>query len=319
MTVFLALLAVLVPASVALVGYWMKQQSESRLRHDQDREDQRLLQQQKDEAARLKLEAAMRAAELFRPTDDSLPNSATTASGLLALTELDRADLAVALLVDLWSVESQVPRSIGDLRAGDGQRDPDRDSSSGQVSTETAIIVISEALGARNNPGAQLVAAELLCRNATRLDPCQSLNWPSVIEGGWIPGLTPRAKLLIMEGLIRMTLSAPPSENALRSLVVRLYGVWDGDPKNPRVRGCVGTLMDSVLPAVERLEYSDFIQGPKIVTREQLEEAARSKSSNPDGFLERVVERYSALLADWSRRCVVTEYAPMSLATAAAS
>jgi hypothetical protein len=317
MTVFLALLAVLVPATVALVGYWLKQQSERRIDLEHQRESKRLEQQQSDEAARLKLEAAMRAAELFRPTDDHLTSSATTASGLLALTELDRADLAVALLVDLWSVESSVARPTGGFLGEDARSDQDRDDSDGQVSTETAIIVISEALRATKNPSAQLVAAELLCRNATRLDPCQSLNWPSVIEGGWIPGLAARAKLLIMEGLLKMTLNAPPTENALRSLVVRLYGVWDGDPQNPRVRGCVGTLVDSVLPAVERLEYTDFIQGPRTVTRRQLQVAARSKSTNPDGFLESVVECYSVRLSSWSRRCLVPEQGPRRLSAAA--
>jgi hypothetical protein len=317
MTIFLALLAVLVPASVALVGYWMKQQSERRLEQEHERESKRLRQQQSDEAARLKLEAAMRAAELFRPTDDRQTNSATTASGLLALTELDRADLAVALLVDLWSVESCGPHRTGDLEDDEDQFDPDRHDSGGQVSTETAIIVISEALRAAKNPSAQLVAAELLCRNATRLNPCQSLNWPSVIEGGWIPGLATRAKLLIMEGLLKMTLHARPTENALRSLVVRLYGVWDGDPQNTRVQGCVGTLIDSVLPAVQRLGYTDFIQGPRTVTQRQLEVAACSKSSNPDGFLESVVECYSVRLASWSRRCVVPEHGHLRLSAAA--
>jgi hypothetical protein len=317
MTVVLALLAILVPASVALVGYWMKQQSDKRLDQEHDRESKRLDQQQADETARLKLEAAMRAAELFRPTDDHLTNSATTASGLLALTELDRADLAVALLVDLWSVESCAEHPIGGVQGVEDQLDPERHDADGQVSTETAIIVISEALRATKNPSAQLVAAELLCRNATRLDPCQSLNWPSAIEGAWVPGLATRAKLLIMEGLLKMTLHAPPTENALRSLVVRLYGVWDGDPQNPRVRGCVGTLVDAVLPSVERLGYTDFIQGPRTVTRRQLEVAARSKSSNPDGFLESVVECYSHRLSNWSRRCVVPEYGPRRLSAQA--
>jgi hypothetical protein len=86
------------------------------------------------------------------------------AAGLLALTRLDHADLAVALLVDLWSER-------------EGPEDPDR------VSTETAILVIDAALRS-TSANAQLVAAELLCRNAKWLQPGQSLHWPSSLEGG---------------------------------------------------------------------------------------------------------------------------------------
>ncbi|MDT9700868.1 hypothetical protein [Streptomyces sp. P17] len=65
----------------------------------------------------------------------------------------------MALLVDLWS-------------------DDDED----KISDETAILVIDAALRSTSS-SAQLVAAELLCRNAERLDACQSLHWPSSGEG----------------------------------------------------------------------------------------------------------------------------------------
>jgi len=42
MTVVLALLAVFVPASVALVGYWFRQQSEKRLEQEQKQSKDRL-------------------------------------------------------------------------------------------------------------------------------------------------------------------------------------------------------------------------------------------------------------------------------------
>src|ERR1022692_3996438 len=92
MTVALAALAVLVPASVTLVGYWIKQQSERRLalRHDQDNYQSRI-------------DLALRATDLFGSSGDVPANSAKSAAGLLALAHLDFVDLALALLVDLWS------------------------------------------------------------------------------------------------------------------------------------------------------------------------------------------------------------------------
>jgi hypothetical protein len=67
---------------------------------------------------------------------------------LLALTKLDNVDLAVALLVDFWlpGVEEM-------------------------ISDEAAILVVDAALRS-GRPNAQLVAAEVLCRNAANLDPC---------------------------------------------------------------------------------------------------------------------------------------------------
>jgi hypothetical protein len=333
MTIAVALLAILVPASVALVGYWVKRQSEDRLsqEHDRDverlaqereRDERRLAQEHGEEQARLRLDAAMRAADLFGAVGDSPSNPASSASGLLALTQLGQADLAVALLVDLWSIEARrLPTSNGlplampvpvglrsSAREGDGPA---------AVSTETAVLVINAALEAEDSPNAQLVAAELLCRNATRLDPCQSLHWPAAIDGRWIPGLAAKAKLLVIEGLIDMTSHSSATENALRSLVVRLYGVWAGDPDNERVRGCVGTLIASLLPAVQQLTYTEFMQARETVTLEQLRVAAASAYANPDGFLERMVEKKCAVLRDWSLMCNSCDVRPGSLATAA--
>ena len=62
----------------------------------------RLAQEHQDEHARLRLDAAMRAGELIS-AKHAPASPAAIASGLLALTRLDHADLAVALLVDLWS------------------------------------------------------------------------------------------------------------------------------------------------------------------------------------------------------------------------
>jgi F0F1-type ATP synthase membrane subunit b/b' len=87
MTVFLALLAVLVPASVTLIGYWFKQQAERRLSEEQEQSEKRLAQEQKQsekrlaqerkqENDRLRLDAAIRAADLFaRPSNDGVASA----------------------------------------------------------------------------------------------------------------------------------------------------------------------------------------------------------------------------------------------------
>jgi hypothetical protein len=129
LTVILTYVGVLVTASVSLIGMSLSRQTERRLQ----------------------LEAAMRAGELFSPTGSTPAVPAAMASGLLALTKLGHAELAVALLVDL------------------GTEDNDK------VSNETAILVIDAALRSESR-NAKLVAAELLCRNAERLNPSQSLD-----------------------------------------------------------------------------------------------------------------------------------------------
>jgi hypothetical protein len=152
----------------------------------------------------------MRAGSLLASTDGAFANREVAASSLLALTQLGQAELAVALLADLW-VSNRTPL-------------PNR------VSHETAVLVINAALTSRGKPlNAPLIAAEVLCRQAKKLDLCRSLHWPNAIDGRWLPGLGPKTKLLLIEALVEMALNTEPSPNALRSLAVRLYGIWDGD------------------------------------------------------------------------------------------
>jgi hypothetical protein len=316
----MVLATALIPASVTLVGYWLKLQSDKRLEQEREQSDQRLRQQDVEEKSRLRLDAAMRAADLF-DGDGNGPNPAVSASGLLALTELGHASLAVALLVDLWSIDTpfdltdESSLSLADLRRAREVAVTAEPASTG-VSTETAILVIDEALHPRSAPAAQLVAAELLCRNSVRLNPCQSLHWPAAIDGRWLPNLVPKAKLLLMEALVLMTASSPSNKNALRSLAVRLYGVWRDDTHNPRVRGCVGVLIEAILPALERLQYTEFMQARETVKLEEMQQAAESASPNPDGFLEHLVINRAELLAEWSQECDWQHMGPGSLATA---
>ncbi|MFJ7219577.1 hypothetical protein [Amycolatopsis sp. NPDC098790] len=250
--------------------------------------NRRLRQEHADEEARLRLDAAMRAGELFSAKEDNPADPAAVVSGLLALTKLDNAELAVALLVNLWSEEEP------------------------QVAPETAVLVIDAALKSTGN--AQLVAAELLCRNAHRLNSCHSLHWPSAVDGDWNPDFCPKTKLLLIDALIGMTLAHPSTEDALRSIAVRLYGVWSRD-ENPRVRGCVGRLIGAVIPALRTLGYVDFMQGKKTVLLSELEKAAASGTHNPDGYLDRMVDDRCKKLCSWAHACEQANPAT-SLATA---
>jgi hypothetical protein len=203
------------------------------------------------------------------------------ASGLLALTRLEQADLAVTLLVDLWSGKGTSPNHE-------------------KVSTETAILVIDAALRSAS-PNAQLVAAELLCRNGKYLKPGQSLDWPSSLEGCWIASLSQRAKLLIVEALVRSTLASDSNESSLRSAAVRLYGIWRGD-QDERVKGCIGKLISALIPRLEDLHYEDFMQGNQRVMLDQLRTAAASAHTNPDGYLDQLSTLFAKDLADWASK-----------------
>src|SRR5215471_9489877 len=131
-----ASLGIAVPALVALIGILLTWQSNKRLA--QDRHEQE---------SRVRLDAAINAANLFQPTSDPTANAARSAAGLLALTQLDQSDLAVALLADLWSPQASPP--LQDTPTSDPARsmpsaeglpqDVMSDQASIGVSAETAI------------------------------------------------------------------------------------------------------------------------------------------------------------------------------------
>jgi hypothetical protein len=261
---------VMITAAVTLIGMAVKWQSDKRLTYEKE-----------EQLKQLRLDAAMKAGQLLSPVGTDHAQPAAMASGLLALTRLEQADLAVTLLVDLWS--------------GSG-----RSSDNDKVSTETAILVIDAALRSAS-PNAQLVAAELLCRNGEHLQPGRSLDWPSSLEGCWIPTLSHRAKLLIVEALVRSTLASDSSETSLRSAAVRLYGIWRDD-KDERVRGCIGKLISALIPRIEDLHYTDFMQGNQVVMLDQLKTAAASAHTNPDGYLDQLSTQFADKLADWASK-----------------
>jgi hypothetical protein len=309
MAVILALIAILVPASVTLVGFWFKQLSEKRLALERQQTERRLNQEQKEQDDRLRLDAAMRAADLFGPSSHEMAgvtsSAARSASGLLALTQLKHADLAVALLVDLWSPETEpAPHPEADARA------------SIDVSTETAIQVIDAALESGESEP-QVMAAALLCRKSPTLDICDPLHWPSSVNGAWIPQLPVVAKLLTVDALIHMALASTHTKNALRELAVRLYSISVADPE-PRVKGCIGTLMKAIMPAVGKLGYTDFMQasGHNLINLKQMEAVAAEASHHQDGYFEKLVQDRREKLEQWSQQCTPLSTSLGMLATA---
>lgn len=289
-----------VAVPVALIGLWGVRIS-----------GRRQTQQEREQEGRLRLDAAMEAAKLFGPEEAASSTAAAKAAGLLALVQLGQADLAVALLVDVWS--STAPEvTDGEAKPGESAGDAGTGLEP-QVSTETAILVLDEALRSIDAPNAQLVAAELLCRNAHRLKLGQSLHWPAAIDGSWLPDLAVRAKLLLMDALIQTSVHSTPNENALRVLVSRLHGVSAGDP-DPRVKGCVGKLIDDVLPAIRELGYAEFMGNAGLIHLSDLEAAAALASPNPDGYLERQVDMRGKRLGEWAHRCEPCSAHPGTLA-----
>jgi hypothetical protein len=274
----------------------------------------------------------MRAGALFNG-DGRTGAPAAAASALLALTELNRADLAVALLVDLWDTgratvdldarasddpDLEVEGDVQSRSAEDGRAEQTDDEAtirsmrivSPKVSNEVAVLTINAALQS-GKPNAELVAAELLCRNASRLDIRQSLHWPSAVDGRWNPSFGNKTKLLLVDALVRMALTSVADVSALQSLAVRLFGISEGD-EDENVKGCLGALIKAILPQLQNA--GTLMQGPREVTFADLEQAANHAKPNPNRHMARVVEHRAAALEEWAAKCRGVNYRPGGLA-----
>lgn len=225
----------------------------------------------------LRLDAAMKAGSLLSPAAKDVPVSpAAAASGLLALAELGRSRLAVAMLVDLW------PKGI--------------------VSEETAILVINRALSG-GQEDASLVAAEVLCKNASRLDPVKSAHWPSILDQQWVPHAPMQTKILLIEALVEMSTAKAKSLNALRSFSLRLYGIWERERDQP-VKGCVANLICALVPALQRSPLKTFLYDGRELHVSDFEEAAATAKRNPDDYFARVTDCRKEQLQEWASHCL---------------
>jgi hypothetical protein len=111
-----------------------------------------------------------------------------------------------------------------------------------------------------------------------------------------------KTKLLLIDALLLMALRGEASPSALRSLAVRLYGVLNGDP-DAHVKGCVGELMQAIVPALKALDVGTFMQGTYELTLEDFILAGQQAKPNPDRMLARIATERSAELGTWSMAC----------------
>lgn len=189
---------------------------------------------------------------------------------------------------------------------------PEAGFSPSRVSHETAILVLDAAL--RSDRGnAQLVAAELLCRNASRLDICQSLHWPASIDGTWNQSFVPKTKFLLIDALVQLALGSTKREAALVSLAVRLYGISEGDDDR-HVKGCVGKLLRAIV--AELRDPGTIMQGSREISFDELERVAKLAEDNPDRYLSAVAEDRAMKLTEWAKACHQPDYGPGALAAA---
>lgn len=304
----LGFIGALTTATISLLSALLKDLAEKRTAKDKILAEERLAKERKSDREHLRLDAAMRAGALLADSGNNPATSATMASGLLALTRLDHCELAVALLVDLWSDDEfdAHRQRIDRERHMSGEHmtvafSPGMHKQGPQVSTETAILTISAALQS-DEANAPLIAAELLCRNAQRLDACQSLHWPSAVDGRWRSDLGQKAKLLLVDALVTMTITSPPNENALRSLAVRLYGIWKWD-EDANVKSCIANLIDTIVPKLEDCDYKEFVEGPVTVPLTELQKAARDKKDKSDRYPNVLMRDRCHKLKEWADEC----------------
>lgn len=172
---------------------------------------------------RLRLDAAIEAGKLLSSTDGMVASPAAAASGLLALADLGRSKLAVAMLLDLWGKDA--------------------------VSSEVAILIIDKALASGDDATAQ-IAAEVLCQNSHKLDPTKPAHWPTVLDTRWMPRATEKTKILLIESLVEMSTSSAlskPSVNALRAFAIRIVFIHDHE-HHGHFRKCIAGFARAIAP-----------------------------------------------------------------------
>ena len=99
-----------------------------------------------------------------------------------------------------------------------------------------------------------------------------------------------------------MTRTNTAEEGALRSIAVRLYGIWRDDPDG-RVRGCIGKLIGKIVDWLRGFHYKDFVHGSQLVTIDDLERAAGSGAENTDGYLAKLSDDLGECLCQWAASC----------------
>ena len=232
---------------------------------------------------RLRLDAAMEAGKLLSSADGAVTSPAAAASGLLALADLGRSKLAVAMLLDLWGKDA--------------------------VSSEVAILIIDKALACGDDATAQ-IAAEVLCQNSHKLDPTKPAHWPTVLDTHWMPHATEKTKILLIESLVEMSTNSTlskPSVNALRTFAIRIVFIHDHE-HHGHFRKCIAGFAKAIAPALDpgsdpSTQQFEFYDGGKQIDFTTLERVARDFKANPDTFFADITHRRRDDLEAWALKC----------------
>lgn len=183
-------MGVMVTASVTFTGYVLKASLDARtlaLQQDNERrlalESERNAVLQAEAEGRLQLDTAIRAIALMGADNGGESSASQQAGALFALARLGQIDFALALLFELWE--------------------------RGKVVPGTAVWVLDKAFESKGD-GHQDIACQLLMSHASKLvDPKTGLmTIPQVIAGDWQVDFSPENRMIILNVLLQIMLSA---------------------------------------------------------------------------------------------------------------
>ena len=266
----LALVGSFMGAAVSVVGILLKhsidQQTESRLKS----ELRRTAVLEREAEQRLKLEAAIRALELFCTSSGSPSPVIQRDGALFTLASLDQHELTLALTADMLRK--------GELAAG------------------TASSLLNQAL-LRGNNSIQIQAITVLDDNATKLLTAQGVDIPACLEN-WDSRLSDYVREWAPIVLGKMMIARPAHEwsdkyPSYRNTIIAILAIAWMEEKDERLKHDVAGILSGVINAFPTL-------GPLFHPRGKLDiEDIRAKvASHPpySSQVEEVVNR----LAQWA-------------------
>lgn len=212
---------------------------------------------------RLRLEAAMDAARLLAPTDGSEPTHQANATALLSLADLDQIELAIVLLYEAWPLDG--------------------------LSNESAVLLVDKALRSRSR-SAQRLAAELLWRQAAKLDARTSTDWPRCVDARWpadgrpgddrrTPELGVLTRLFLFDGMLKMTLTQVVDKDTLSALAVRVSSVYQAE-RDIHLREAASELLGLLMPDLCALRLSALLHADVTVSMDALRSMARAPTES---------------------------------------
>ncbi|HUM02300.1 MAG TPA: hypothetical protein VL084_08440 [Thermoanaerobaculia bacterium] len=266
----LALVGTFVGAVVSIVGvvlkYSIDQQTESR----QQIESRRTAALQLEAEQRLKLEAAVRALQLFSTSSGSLTPDIQRDGALFMLANFGQHELTLQLVDTLLST--------------------------GQLSAGVASSVIDQAIR-RGDETVKAQAISVLENNAARLVTGSDAGLPQCLAD-WIPGLPDYVREWALIAMAKMMLARSVSEWTANSLyqayaVIAAFGIAWTEEKVPRLKMDAGAILHQLLTAFPN---SGALLHPRMTIDTNLIRAAVANLSPQDGAATEVVQR----LAEWS-------------------